>query len=48
MVPDLLWMGIVIGVATAVGLTVGMLAAPALTRWSERADRDEEPGDGDD
>jgi hypothetical protein len=36
---------IVAGVVLAVGVAVGMLAAPVLTRWT---DRHEEPGDGDD
>lgn len=46
--PDLAWFVGVVVVASAVGLTVGMLAAPALARWSERGDADEEPGDGHD
>ncbi len=47
--------GLVIGVVVvaaiavavlALGLRLGMLAAPRLTRWAERDD-DEEPGDPD-
>jgi hypothetical protein len=35
--------GALVAMCAVVGLAIGRLVAPALTRWSER--QDEEPGD---
>ena len=39
---EVLIFAIVVAVLAVVGVTIGRLVAPAITRWSER---DEEPGD---
>ena len=41
---ELVLLGAAVVAVAAVGIAVGMLAAPALTRWSER---DPEEADGD-
>jgi NhaP-type Na+/H+ or K+/H+ antiporter len=44
--PDVLAFLIVVAGVLAVGVAVGILVVPALTRWSER--EDEKPSDGSD
>jgi hypothetical protein len=47
-VAELAWFAVVVAVVLGVGLAVGILVAPALTRWTERANADdEEPRAGD-
>jgi formate-dependent nitrite reductase membrane component NrfD len=41
---DLAWVALIGLAVLGIGLVVGMLLAPALTRRVERADDDEEPG----
>ena len=43
--PELVGFGVLVVVVLGLGVAVGMLVAPHLTRLSER---DEEPGDRDD
>jgi hypothetical protein len=43
--PDVVAFTALVAAVAAVGLAVGILVAPAVTRWAER--EDEEPGDGD-
>jgi len=45
--PELAWFALVVVVVLGLGLAVGMLVAPRLTRWIERDDADDEdPGAG--
>ncbi|HVL53624.1 MAG TPA: hypothetical protein VM344_05135 [Vitreimonas sp.] len=45
--PELGWFAVAVGAVLVVGLAVGMLLAPAMTRWSERdGGDDEDPGAG--
>ncbi len=43
--PDLAGFTVLVAAVAAVGLAVGILVAPTLTRWADR--EDEESGDGD-
>jgi len=44
--PDLILLGVAAVAVAAVGIAVGMLAAPTLTRWFERDDEEADGRDG--
>ena len=44
--PDLLLLGLAVAAVAALGIAVGMLAAPALTAWFGRDDAEADGRDG--
>lgn len=42
---DLAWFGLLVAGLAVSGVVLGRLVAPAITRWAERDDEDDGPGD---
>ena len=43
---ELVTLGVVVAAVAALGIALGILAAPALTRWSDRDDEEPDARDG--